>query len=259
VGLISSSISKVQAFCLPASIGADGDVVAEPQRALVRWHSEWPDKLYQVYVNREYAGSTFGSRQRELIVHIQSSPQSAVRIGVYAVEPELVDLDFSDELKTDFEKAGRIKISWPRHQSLPFRATAKIYSNHGNGEVDYDTPVNDVPKRIWPAWQDKGGFGLSRFGRSDFGFDASAAIGFGKGTFGLGEFGFDADVIDWTSEQLQAGLYKFGVKIVDSQGNQDEGQSETEPITVIPGSKPVEEMRLASFDKQVNELVFSIS
>ncbi len=259
MGLNSSGISRIRAFCLPAGIGADGKIVAEPRRALVRWYSEWPDKLYQVYVNGEYAGSTFGSKQRELIVHIPSSPQSAVRIEVYAVEPELVDLDFSSELEAGFEKSGRVKISWPHRQSLPFNATAQIYSNHGSGDVDYDAPVNNAAKRIWPAWQDKGGFGQSGFGRSDFGFDASAAIGFGKGVFGLGEFGLDADVIAWTSEQLQAGLYKFAVKVVDSRGNQDEGQSETELMTVIPGAKPAEEMRLTSFDEQTNELVFSIS
>jgi hypothetical protein len=259
VGLISSGISKVRTFCLPAGIGADGRITKEPRRALIRWHSEWPDKLYQVYINGEYAGSTFGSKQRELIVHIPSSPQSAVRIEVFAVEPELVDLDFSDELEGDFEKTGRVKISWPRSQSLPFGAATQIYSNHGEGDVDYESPVNNAAKRVWPAWQDKCGFGLSRFGRSDFGFDASAAIGFGKGFFGLGEFGLDADVIDWTSEQMQAGAYKFAVKVVDSQGNQDEGQGETELMTVIPAAKPAEDMSLTSFDKQTNKLVFSIS
>lgn len=259
MGLISNGISKVQAFFLPVGIGADGKIVAQPRRALVRWHSEWPDKLYQVYVNGKYAGSTFGSRQRELIVHIPSLAQNAARIAVYAVEPELVDLDFSDELKTDFQKAGRIKMSWLRCQNLPFKAKVKIYSNHGNGEVDYNAPVNDFPRRIWPAWQDKGGFGLSRFGGSDFGFDASAAVGFGKGTFGVGQFGLDADVISWTSGQLEAGRYKFGVKVVDLHGNESEESNETELLTVIPGPKPAEELTLTSFNEQTNELIFSIS
>ena len=259
MGLISSGISKVRAFRLPAGIGADGDVTAQARRALVRWHSDWPDKLYQVYVNGEYAGSTFGSKQRELVVHIQSLTQSAVRIEVFAVEPELVDLDFSDELGIDFEKAGRVKTDWPRRQSLPFEAETRIYSNHGDEDVDYDAPVNNFPKRLWPAWQDKCGFGLSRFGRSDFGFDASAAIGFGKGAFGLGEFGLDADVVRWTSEKLEAGRYKFGVKVVDSHGSESEEQNETELMTVIPGPRPAGGLTLTSFDEQTNELVFSIS
>lgn len=259
MALISSGISEVRAFCLPAGIGAAGKVVAEPRRALVRWYSEWPDKLHQIYINGEYAGTTTGFEQRALIVQIRSLAQSAARIEVYAVEPELADVDLSSELETIGAEAGRVRISWPRWQSLPFNGAAQIYSNHGNGDVDYDTPVTDVPKRIWAAWQDKGGFGLSRFGRSDFGFDASAAAGLGKGSFGMGEFGFDADMIHWTSEQLEAGSYRFAVKVVDSRGNEDEGQSETELMTVIPGPRPAEEMRLTSFNKQTNELAFSIS
>jgi hypothetical protein len=259
VGLISSGISKVRAFCLPAGIGADGKIIAEPRRALVRWHSDWLDKLYQVYVNGKYAGSTFGSKQRELIVHIPSSTQSAAVIEVFAVEPELIDLDFSDELQNADGKTGRVRINWSRRQSLPLRATAQIYSNNGSGDIDYDAPVNETPKIIWPAWQDKGGFGLSKFGRSDFGFDASAAIGFGRGCFGAGEFGLDADVISWTSGQLQPGKYKFAVKVLDSRSNEDEGRNETELMTVIPGARPAEEVSPASFDKQTNELVFSVS
>lgn len=259
MGLISSSISKVRAFCLPAGIGADGKMVTEPRRALVRWYSEWPDKLHQVYVNGEYAGSTIDFEQRALIVQMRLSTQSAARIEVFAIEPELANADLSGELETVFKEAGRVRIGWPRRQSMPFKGAAQIYSNHGSGDVDYDTPVTDIPKRLWPAWQDKGGFGLSRFGRSDFGFDASAAIGFGTGTFGVGEFGFDADMIHWTSEQLKAGSYRFAVKVIDSRGNEDEEQSETELMAVIPGPKPAEEMTLTSFDKQVNELVFSIS
>lgn len=259
MGLISGGIDKVRAFALPAGIGADGRVVAEPQTVLVRWHSEWSNKLHQIYVGGEYAGTTADTEQREMVVHVRCLWQSAVRIEVFAVEPWQGSVDLSGELVTVCNGSGRVRISWPRLQNLPVGAVAQIFSNKGSGSIDYDEPVTSRPERLWPAWQDKGGFGLSRFGRSDFGFDGSAAVGFGRGAYGRGEFGFDADMVSWTSSELRSGIYKFAVRIVDGFGNEDEGLKETEPTTVIPGAKPPEEVTIASFDKGTNALILSVS
>ena len=99
---------------------------------------------------------------------------------------------------------------------------------------------------------------MNRFGAGDFGYDSAGAVGFCKGSFGQGQFGLDADTIEWTSPPLMAGVYKFGIKITDRAGNKSNA-SETEPITVIPGAKPAEQVSISSFDKQTNELVLSIS
>lgn len=259
MGLISSGIDRVRAFALPAGIRADGRVVTEPQTVLVRWRSEWTDKLYQIYVDGEYAGVTADVEEREIIVHIRCSLQSAVQIEVFAIEPQQAASDLSGELVAVNGYSGRVKVSWPRLANLPAGSTAEIFSNKGSGSIDYDEAVTSRPERIWPAWQDKGGFGLSRFGRSDFGFDGSAAVGFGKGVYGIGEFGFGADVISWRSGELQAGAHKFAVKVTDGFGNEDEGQNETEPITVIAEPKPAEEVSVASFNKETNELMLRAS
>jgi len=259
VGLISSGIDKVRAFILPAGVGADGRVVAKPQTVFVRWQSEWSDKLHQLYANGEYAGVTLDTEQRDMVVHFRSSWQSAVCIEVFAIEPGQGNLDFSSELETAERHSGRVEISWLRQQALPAGGTAEVFSNNGNGDIDYDKAVTSRALRIWPAWQDKGGFGFSRFGRSDFGFDGSAAVGFGKGAYGMGDFGFDADVISWRSSELEAGVYKFAVKVADELGNEDAGEDETEPITVIPRPRPAEELAVASFNKGANELVLSVA
>jgi len=259
VGLIISGIDKIRAFALPVGIGTDGQVISEPQAVLVRWHSEWTDKLYQIYVNGEYAGATVDAEQRKMIIHMRSSWQRAVRIEVFAIEPGQANLDFSEGLETAKRNSGRVKISWPRLHNLPMGAAAQIFSNNGSGNIDYGQPATSRPVRIWPAWQDKGGFGFGMFGESDFGFDGSAAVGFGRGAYGLGEFGFDADMMNWRSSELETGDYKFAVKISDMFGNENEGLNETETITVIPGPKPAEEVTITSFDKETNELVLSVS
>jgi len=256
MGLISSGIEKVRAFELPAGIWADGECVEAPRVALVKWSAgaNLSDMFYQVYVNGQYAGSTIDNQQRQMIVPIPTSLESAVRIDVFAVEAEHASIDFSNELVRPPATSERVRISLLRSQNLPSDATAEIYFDNGTGEIDYSQPLTDLPIRIWPAWQDKTGFGMSRFGVGDFGYGSAAAVGFGKGSFGHGQFGLDADMIEWISPPLWAGVYKFGVKVSDGAGNQSYA-SETEPLTVIPAARPAERVSISLFDKQTNQLV----
>jgi len=258
MALISSGIDKVRAFELPGGVWADGKSVGAPRIALVRWHSSLNGKFYQVYVNGQYAGTTVDSQQRQMIVQVPTSLEAPVRIEVFAVEANQANTDFSNEIDLLPGKTGRVRISLLRGQNLPVGSTAQIYFDNGTGEIDYDNPLVESPIQIWPAWQDKAGFGMSRFGESDFGYDSAAAVGFGKGSFGKGQFGLDADTLEWVSEPLQAGVYKFAVKITDEAGNESIS-SESGQITVTPAARPAEEVSIFSFDKQTNQLVLSIS
>ncbi|HUU18717.1 MAG TPA: hypothetical protein VMW72_16325 [Sedimentisphaerales bacterium] len=259
MGLISTGIEKVRAFELPAGIWADGKCVETPRAALVKWSAKAnsSDMFYQVYVNGQYAGATIDGRQRQMIVPIPTSLESAVRIEVFAVEAEQASTDFSNELVNPPTTSERVRISLLRSQNLPSDATAEIYFDNGTGEVDYDTPLTNSPIRIWPAWQDKAGFGMSKFGVDDFGYGSAAAVGFAKGSFAHGQFGLDADTIEWVSQPLQAGVYKFGVKVINGRGNESNANA-TEPITVIPAARPAERLSISSFNKQTNQLALKI-
>ena len=199
--LISNGIEKVRAFELPVGIWANGECVGTPRAALVKWvdKTNQGEMLYQVYVNSQYAGSTVNIKQRQMIVPIPSSFQSAVCIEVFAVEAEQSHSDFRTELVGTPATSDRVRISLLRSQNLPSDATAEIFFDNGTGVIDYCQPLSDRPIRLWPAWQDKAGFGMSRFGAGDFGYDSAGAVGFGKGSFGQGQFGRDADMIEWTS------------------------------------------------------------
>ncbi len=256
--LIDSGIDNVEVFELPCGVWAEGTCVGSPRTALLKWRSAWNDKYYQVYVNGQYAGSSVDSQQRQMIVQAPTSFGSPVRIEVFAVEPEYAAIDLSSEAESSLGQSGRVRISMLRAQCLPIGATAQIYFDNGTGEVDYDKMLNDSPIGIWPARQDKAGFGMSCFAAGDFGYDSAAAVGFGRGSFAHGLFGLDADTIEWTSPALCAGNYKFAVKVVDEFGNES-NSSETGQVTVIPAPKPAEHISIASFDKQANKLVLAIS
>ncbi|MHC4748545.1 MAG: hypothetical protein ACYTFW_01595 [Planctomycetota bacterium] len=258
MALISNGIDSVRAFDLPGGIWADGDCAEAPRVAFVKWHSSLCGKFHQIYVNGQYAGTTLDNQQRQMIVSIPTSLESPVRIEVFAVEAERADTDFSNELALPLADSGRVRMDLLRSQNLPIGAIAEIYFDNGTGEIDYNKPLTDSPIRIWPAWQDKAGFAMSRFGIGDFGYESAAAVGFGGGSFGHGQFGLDADTIEWVSPPLQAGAYKFGVRITDEAGNIS-CASETEAITVTPAARPAEKLSISSFDKQANQLVLEIN
>jgi hypothetical protein len=257
MSLYSDGINSVIAFDLPAGIRTDGQYVKEPHITLVKWRSTWSDKFHQVYINGRYAGTTLDCQQRQLLVPVPTSPETPVRIEVFAVDSEYADTDFSNELDRPSVDNGRVTIKLLRSQNLPMDAAVDIYFDNGTGQIDYNNPINITPIRIWPAWQDKAGLGMSRFGLCDFGWDSAAAVGFGNGSFGHAQFGLDADSIDWTCPPLLWGAYKFGVKVKDTMGRQSTA-SETGPITLTPAARPAEELSVSSFDKQTNQLFLNI-
>lgn len=259
MGPAKDGVFDVRCFVLPAGVGEGGEVLAEPLRAIVRWRSNLSDRLYQVYAGGRFAGVTTDSEQRQMVVQIPSGGLRVVRVEVFSVELGEADIDFSGELYSGGGLQGRARVCWPRRQVLPFEGTFQVYGNSGAGEVDYSSPVVGGSGRLWASRQDKCGFGLSRFGRSDFGFDGSAAVGFGKGGFGLGEFGLDADMVSWTSGELEAGNYRFGVQVADRFGNETDGSVETDNLTVPPAAAGGEQLEAVSYDRESNELVLKVT
>lgn len=258
MGLTSNGIEFVRAYELPGGIRSDGGYVGAARRTLVKWRSSLAGKFYQVYVNGRYAGATNDSEQRQMVVQIQTSLGSAVRIEVFAVEFDEVDKDLGEQIAELQAGNGRVRIVMLRSQSLPIDAEAEVYFDGGTGEIDYSEALSREPIRIWPSRRDKAGFAMSMFGEGDFGYDSAGAVGFGRGSFGNGEFGLDADVIEWVSPALADGVYKFAVIITNSAGNQSTSSLSGE-VTVISQAQPAEHLGISSFDKITNNLVLSVS
>jgi hypothetical protein len=257
MSLISNGIDKVRVCELPAGVRPGGECFSCTRFALVRWRSQWSDKFYQVYVNGKFCGTTLDVEQRQLIISVPGSFASAVRVEVFAIEPQFARIDYSDELFLA-DETSRVKLRLVRSQSLPLGSVIQIYSDNGSGTIDYGNPVSIEPLRVWPSFYDKAGFGMCEFGKSDFGFDSAAAVGFAMGNFGYGQFGLDADVIEWTSEPLSKGIYKFAAKIIDKNGCQSDAV-ETGPIAVIDTAIPAAELDISSYDTQTNKLTLSIN
>ncbi len=256
MGLIGNGIDSVRVFELPIGIRGDGAIVRGPRICLVKWCSTWIDKAHQVYINGEYAGTTIDCEQRQMVVQTPNCDERAVRVEVFAVEPGEGDIDFCEELTRSNGDSGRVRLSLLRSQRLSAGARFRVYDNGGAGEINYEQTIGEGP--VWACRQDKAGFGMSRFGEDDFGYEWADGVGFGRGGFGLGEFGVDADVIEWVSPILEAGVYRFGVKIVDEKGNES-AASETGKVTVIPAARPASGLSVLAFDEETYELALGIS
>jgi hypothetical protein len=258
MGFTSEKISCVRAMKLACGVRGDGSFEALPKTALVRWRSGWGDKLHQVYVNGSFAGETSDCEQRRMIVHLPDATGPAVRVEVFAIEQSDAGVDFSEQLNGFVADSGRVRLRILRSQHLPLGGTVEIYYDSGTGQIDYSERLNAEPILIWPSRADKAGFGMSRFGFSDFGRDWAAGACFGAGVFGQGQFGVDADVIEWVSGPLADGEYKFAVRVFDEKGNAGSG-CETDSVLVIRPAMPTVGLDVASFDKETNQLVLSIS
>ena len=119
--LIRNGIEKVRAFELPAGIRANGECVGTPRAALVKWidKTNQGEMFYQVYVNGQYAGSTIDSRQRQMIVPVPSSFESAVRIEFFAVEVQPAeDGDYPALAISSLEGAVGVKGSDHGHRQV---------------------------------------------------------------------------------------------------------------------------------------------
>ncbi|HPC95215.1 MAG TPA: hypothetical protein PLU87_09745 [Sedimentisphaerales bacterium] len=258
MALCRDGIEDIRACVLPDGIGPDGRAAALSRAVLVTWRSRLEGMLYQVYVNRRLAGVTVDPHQRQMVVVGPSSFEAAVRVEVVAVEPREAHVDFGGQIGPQSNLSTRVRLVLLRSQNLPAGAALNIYSDRGTGQIDYDEPLNDASIPIWPCPQDKAGFGMSRFGDGDFGWDAAAAVGFGKGCFGYGPFGLDADAIEWISPLLASGTYRFGVKVIDEAGNAS-AAVETGPWTVVAPARPAAKLDVASFDAETGRLTLSVS
>lgn len=258
MSLLREGIENVRACFLPDGMAADGRRDMTCRAAVVTWRSMHTEMLHQVYVNGRLAATTHEAEQNRLVVQVPGSFRSAGSLEIVAVEPEDAYADFGDQLDATAPADGRLRLDLLRDQALPVDAMANIYFDNGSGQIDYAEPLNAFPLPLWPCPQDKAGFGMARFGEGDFGYDAAASVGFGRGRFGHGQFGLDADTIEWISRPLPVGLYRLGVKVADSRGNESTA-SEVGPVAIVPAATPAARLGIAAFDPTKNQLTLRIS
>jgi len=207
-------------------------------------------------VNGVYSGSKADKLARQMVVQVPANERTPARIEVFAVEPEDVYEDFSFEQELSGFR-GRVKLKMIRSQSLELGSKVEIFCDSGIGDLVYNDSCRVCSFDVWSGFTVKAGYGLSKFGMDDFGFEWSAGAGFGASDFGCGEHGIDGDIVEWVSEPLEKGVYKFGVRVVGKMGVVS-SVDETE-VKVFPGACGAESLEVEHYDKYASELILRIN
>ena len=173
-------ISRVRAMGFPAGTQGGAEMVSLPGLVMVSWRSEETDKLFQVYVNGRWSGATAHPRQRKLLVEYEHSHTTAIE--VVGVQPNEKNVNFADELAGFTEADGcHAVIHWPRRGVLPLGSRVMVYGDGESGQIDYGEPL--VTMEVWAGVAEKWGYGLDGFGKGDFGYSGTGALGWGRGSF----------------------------------------------------------------------------
>jgi len=249
----TSDIEQVRASGFPGGAAGEG-VWFLPGVVLLRWRSEACERLFQAYVDGRWAGVTSHPEQRELLVACEHEHPAAIE--VVWVSPDCKYVDYSGHLSGWHEGDGaHAVIEVVRQGVLPADGTAVLYWDGGTGAVDYTSALAE--RSIWAGLSETWGWGLDGFGVGDFGYSGTGAPGWGRGVFGRGEFGFDADALEFVTEALSLGTYRFAVRIRDGVGNLDDGAAGelTVGIDPVPAGPRVS---IDSYDEQSDRLVLQV-
>jgi len=253
--LINEGITEVSAREYVGGLRFDGRGRNGICVFIVQWKSVW-DKCHRVYLNGEFAGQSACGLDRVMLIDVPASSDGPVRVEVFAVDENAENIE-AQNLADEGQYCGnRVRIRLLHEQKLALGSRVQIYSNGGDGEVDYSELIAEFD--IFEGLNGKCGFGLNAIGKGGFGYEFSGAAGAGRGVFGAGMFGADADSIEWTSMSLEAGVYKFAVCVVDAFSNKSE-ITETDEITVTGISEGAEELLAKIYGAQTQRLIFTVN
>ncbi|MFA5761808.1 MAG: hypothetical protein WC877_08635 [Dehalococcoidales bacterium] len=103
---------------------------------------------------------------------------------------------------------------------------AVLYSNNGDGDIDWETPVSAEKHQLFPNGAGIYGYGQAPYGQHRYG-QAHAVLcsGYGQLPYGQHPYGLGGVLIQAKVNVIYCGIYKFGFKVFDSLGNPQQGSS----------------------------------
>ncbi|MFA5187048.1 MAG: hypothetical protein WC551_11250 [Patescibacteria group bacterium] len=137
---------------------------------------------------------------------------------------------------------------------------AVLYSNGGDGAVDWDTPFSDKQIDLFPGGSGWYGFGYAPFGMSPFGLPWGKNInrGFGYTPFGMSPFGFGGVLITERVAVTDCGDWTFGLKCFDSLGNENTGTPNQVTASVHVAPPRPAGLKKESYDPDTDILTLSV-
>jgi len=126
---------------------------------------------------------------------------------------------------------------------------AYLHGNGGNGDIDWDNPLNNQLYDLFPLRGGLYGFGHAPFGHHPFGHGFSSQVaGFGHLPFGHYPFGHGTALVEATDEVDDCGHYKYGFSCYDRAGNLHVGDPQVAELHIhIAPPDPLYGLKKISF------------
>lgn len=133
---------------------------------------------------------------------------------------------------------------------------AKLHSNGGSGDIDWNSPVDNNIYPLFPQAKGIAGFGHAPFGNHRFGkAHSTGPLGFGQLPFGNHPFGLGTALVTATDEVTECGSYKYGFACYDEFGNQHEGTPEEAELNIHMAPEAPEGLKKKSYNKTNDVLI----
>jgi len=137
---------------------------------------------------------------------------------------------------------------------------AQLFSNGGDGAIDYDTPADAMRYDLAPNGARTLGFGEGPYGLMPFG-DAVAAglLGYGEGPYGVMPFGGGCLTVRIEHRVDRCGAYRCAVRTFDALGNPQPDPCEELPLPIhIAPPAPTARPTKVSYNRATDVLVLNI-
>ena len=133
---------------------------------------------------------------------------------------------------------------------------ARLHGNDGDGDIDWDNPVDNNIYELFPAGAGVFGFGHAPWGHFRWGHAESLrTAGWGHLPWGRFPWGHGTGVIRATHQVDVCGEYKYGFKCYDAPGNLHVGAPEEASVSVHLAPPAPTGLKKNSYNKDTDVLV----
>lgn len=146
-----------------------------------------------------------------------------------------------------------------------FGTTVQIYTDEGDGSVDYTAPLLHRRAEVFPNVERPGGWGKDVWGHGSWGRTKPTPPnhgGWGQQSWGhdVNGWGYGDAYVEVPVLVRQAfGYWKFGVKAYDESGNVQSGANESSQMVCGQDPPPLSTFTVNSYDDVNDQMVFDFT
>lgn len=152
--------------------------------------------------------------------------------------------------------SAKVKIEFAVPMGMVVGDYAKLYSNAGVGNIDWDTPVDNRRIELMPGDSGIFGWGHQAWGSFRWGHAQSRnTVGWGHLPWGSWPWGYGTVMVEVDQIVEDCGDYKYGLKLYDGLDNSQIGNAGDVSLAVHIAPAAPTGLKKISYDKNSDVLI----